>query len=182
MYPVRVTAAEEVESGKRRDQFQTNRRETREEGGKRRRQMYGRRDATGIEGRIYGTKGKDLNGLSQKAFSYSPWQTTMAKWREREHILNRFPSSVRDVFMCRATGYHTTSRRACSECTHRLVYRRHRRRWLLSRTRLLFSGASNLKGLKRFPWGGAVGSSIDPGPHFLLFRSFLLPFMFREEY
>lgn len=47
-------------------------------------------------------KGKDLNGLSQKAFSYSPWQTTMAKWREREHILNRFPSSVRrDVFMWR---------------------------------------------------------------------------------
>lgn len=30
----------------------------------------------------------------------------MAKWREREHILNRFPSSVRDIFMCRATGYH----------------------------------------------------------------------------
>lgn len=57
------------------------------------------------EGRIYGTKGKDLNGLSQKAFSYSPWQTTMAKWREREHILNRFLSSVRDIFMCRATGY-----------------------------------------------------------------------------
>lgn len=25
----------------------------------------------------------------------------MAKWREREHILNRFPSSVRDVFMWR---------------------------------------------------------------------------------
>lgn len=60
---------------------------------------------TNREGRIYGTKGKDLNGLSQKAFSYSPWQTTMAKWREREHILNRFPSSVHDVFMCRATGY-----------------------------------------------------------------------------
>jgi len=31
-------------------------------------------------------KGKDLNGLSQKAFSYSPWQTTMAKWQERENI------------------------------------------------------------------------------------------------
>lgn len=59
---------------------------------------------TNGEGRIYGTKGKDLNGLSQKAFSYSPWQTTMAKWREREHILNRFPSSVHDIFMCRATG------------------------------------------------------------------------------
>jgi hypothetical protein len=35
-------------------------------------------------------KGKDLNGLAQKAFSYSSWQTTIAK-RESEHTLNRFP-------------------------------------------------------------------------------------------
>lgn len=91
-------------------------------------------------------KGKDLNGLSQKAFSYSPWQTTMAKWREREHILNRFPSSVpRCIYVA-----HENQRRST-----RLLYV-YTASMLSERTRLFFLGGgggevSNLKGLKRFP-------------------------------
>lgn len=91
-------------------------------------------------------KGKDLNGLSQKAFSYSPWQTTMAKWREREHILNRFPSSVpRCIYVA-----HENQRRSA-----RLPYV-YTASMLSERTRLFFLGGgggevSNLKGLKRFP-------------------------------
>ena len=73
--------------------------------------------------RIYGTKGKDLNGLSQKAFSYSPWQTTMAKWREREHILNRFPSSVRDIFTCKPAT-DASSQPLCQRVQHVARYRR----------------------------------------------------------
>lgn len=100
------------------------------------------------------TKGKDLNGLSQKAFSYSPWQTTMAKWREREHILNRFPSSASDIFMWRAEP----ARPGNAICTC-IVYLASM--LLEERTRRFFrrGGASNLKGLKRFPRGWRVGLS-----------------------
>ena len=43
-------------------------------------------------------KGKDLNALSQKAFSYSPWQTTMAKLLRT--YFKQIPFSALDVFMC----------------------------------------------------------------------------------
>lgn len=86
-------------------------------------------------------KGKDLNGLSQKAFSYSPWQTTMAKWREREHILNRFPSSA--MYLCGAQNQRRLGPAAvCIYCLD-----------ALGEDSPLLSGGrvSNLKGLKRFP-------------------------------
>lgn len=70
----------------------------------------------------------------------------MAKWREREHILNRFPSSVpRCIYVA-----HETERRSA-----RLLYV-YTASMLSERTRLFFLGegggeVSNLKGLKRFP-------------------------------
>jgi len=61
---------------------------------------------------------------------------------EREHILNRFPSSVRDVFMWRAEP---------ARYMHAYIP-------MLLEDPPLFSawGAPNLKGLKRFPRGWRV--------------------------
>lgn len=104
------------------------------------------------------TKGKDLNGLSQKAFSYSPWQTTMAKWQEREHILNRFPSSVRDVFMWRAEA-------ARGLYVRRRHYRRrrHRRRFDAPRRGLAsFFGGLEFKRFKAISQGGVGASDCRP--------------------
>lgn len=106
----------------------------------------------------------------------------MAKWREREHILNRFPSSVRDIFMCRATGYRCLpvcvriarlrcfvspplSRRACSL------------RGLVS----FFFGGSEFKRFKAISLGVArriLSSSNADRPTRILFPLFHLRFCF----
>lgn len=77
----------------------------------------------------------------------------MAKWRkEREHILNRFPSSMRDVFMWRTEAARAVYMYNDATASFSSM--------LLERTtRLFFSGVSNLKGLKRFPRGWSVGLS-----------------------
>lgn len=103
-------------------------------------------------------KGKDLNGLSQKAFSYSPWQTTMAKWREREHILNRFPSSVpRRIYVARET----------SAARPRLALYVYTASMLSERTRLFLLGARGGGGsfeFKRFKAISQEGGASDCRP------------------
>lgn len=66
---------------------------------------------------------------------------------EREHILNRFPSSVRDVFMWRRKPARLRSTVIC-------IYRLD----AFGEDSPLLSGGrvSNLKGLKRFPRGGGA--------------------------
>lgn len=72
----------------------------------------------------------------------------MAKWREREHILNRFPSSVpRCIYVAR----ETSAARPGGCCTY--IPPRCSRRGLASSfwARGGEGEVSNLKGLKRFP-------------------------------
>lgn len=79
----------------------------------------------------------------------------MAKWRkEREHILNRFPSSMRDVFMWRTEAARAVYMYNDATARHPLLDAPRK-----DYSPLFFSGVSNLKGLKRFPRGWSVGLS-----------------------